>query len=520
MPVWRFWNNDTGTHFYTAAEAERDIVATNLPNMRYEGVGFDDPNGTNTTVWRFRRLDTGAHFYTASLAERDEVIARMPGVYAFEGAGFSASTVQTASATQAVYRFWNRDTGAHFYTANEVERASVVANMPNMRFEGIAYYMAPPPSQPDRTGSLDEAWYLSAYPDVADSVAAGFTTAAKHWQEFGQREGRLPQNLASLAGNDTVGSKYSAPKNGDRLNGGAGNDSLVGGSGNDSLFGETGNDTLVGYQYDYLNGGAGDDTYILYSSGATIQEGTSGGTDTVVLSNDVVNFSIPDNVEIVRYSRFTRDYPANNIIVVGGSGGKAILSDTAVEITMSSLYQRQAIIYGGWGDNYIQATGLISTGGGNDIIDTRYWTYGRTHSTVNGSSSDTVYAGDGNDTVYISSGSDSISGGGGSDIFVLSMPSGPPSTFGLDTSLIGTTTITDFQPGIDSLRFAGTTLSPQQIADRFTASPVNIPGASSVLTATFTGADFADPYATRTNMEIRLSGLTPGQLTAGMIAIA
>jgi hypothetical protein len=39
---------------------------------------------------------------------------------------------------------------------------------------------------------FDEAWYLARYPDVAEVVAKGKTTARDHYVEFGYYEGRLP----------------------------------------------------------------------------------------------------------------------------------------------------------------------------------------------------------------------------------------------------------------------------------------------------------------------------------------
>lgn len=40
---------------------------------------------------------------------------------------------------------------------------------------------------------FDEAWYLDAYPDVRDAVAAGvFESGRDHWLRFGKTEGRLP----------------------------------------------------------------------------------------------------------------------------------------------------------------------------------------------------------------------------------------------------------------------------------------------------------------------------------------
>jgi hypothetical protein len=39
---------------------------------------------------------------------------------------------------------------------------------------------------------FDEAWYLARYPDVAEVVTQGKTTARDHYVEFGYFEGRLP----------------------------------------------------------------------------------------------------------------------------------------------------------------------------------------------------------------------------------------------------------------------------------------------------------------------------------------
>ena len=36
-PLYRFFNTQTGTHFYTAAEAEKDSIIANLPSFNFEG---------------------------------------------------------------------------------------------------------------------------------------------------------------------------------------------------------------------------------------------------------------------------------------------------------------------------------------------------------------------------------------------------------------------------------------------------------------------------------------------------
>ena len=310
MPVWRFWNTITGSHFYTGSDIERDVVATNLSSMNYEGVAFTNPTATDTTVWRFRRADTGTFFYTASTAERDAVRSTMPN-YVYEGAAYSASTVQTASASQAIYRFWNSDNGAHFYTGSAQEQDAVIATLPNMRYEGIAYYMAPAP-QTDRSGAPDTAWYLSAYPDVAEAAAAGFTSAAQHWQEFGLREGRLPRDLAALSGDDSIASIYSTTGHRDRMNGGSGNDTLSGGAQSNTLIGGAGDDALNGSPgNDLLEGNGGNDR--LYSNGGL--DTLSGGANVDRL------FGGPGNDYMVGGGGNDKLYGyAGNDTLIGGPG--------------------------------------------------------------------------------------------------------------------------------------------------------------------------------------------------------
>ena len=38
IPIYRFFNTDTSTHFYTASATERDSVLQNSPAYNYEGI--------------------------------------------------------------------------------------------------------------------------------------------------------------------------------------------------------------------------------------------------------------------------------------------------------------------------------------------------------------------------------------------------------------------------------------------------------------------------------------------------
>jgi len=90
------------------------------------------------TVWRFYNKSTGVHFYTADPAERQLVLSSYPNLLD-EGAAYRALP-GPGTGTTPVWRFYNTQTGAHFYTADAVERARVLATFPQFADEGIRFH--------------------------------------------------------------------------------------------------------------------------------------------------------------------------------------------------------------------------------------------------------------------------------------------------------------------------------------------------------------------------------------------
>jgi hypothetical protein len=140
--VYRFLNTKTGVHFYTASEGEKINIVATIPTLKYEGAAFQASTVTTDgpQVFRFYNTDTKTHFFTASTTERDAII-KDPHSYKFEGAAYTAYANDGGGQHEALYRFFNTDTGTHFYTANQTEVAQVKAVMPHMNFEGVAYYV-------------------------------------------------------------------------------------------------------------------------------------------------------------------------------------------------------------------------------------------------------------------------------------------------------------------------------------------------------------------------------------------
>jgi lysyl endopeptidase len=140
--VFRMYNTNTGTHFYTGSAGERNNIRRTIPSFRYEGSVYtvaSAPAAGLNPVFRFFNRRTGTHFYTISAGERDAVMNLTD--FRYEGIAWYArlSTDNTAG-TISIYRFFIPSKGTHFYTASEGERDNVIANLAGIyRYEGVAY---------------------------------------------------------------------------------------------------------------------------------------------------------------------------------------------------------------------------------------------------------------------------------------------------------------------------------------------------------------------------------------------
>jgi hypothetical protein len=143
LPVFRFFNTQTGTHFYTTSTSERDQVIANLPQYSFEGEAFQAASGASPglkPVYRFFNTQNGVHFYTISESERDFIQANLPQ-YNLEGVAYHASQVGGAGLSP-LYRFFLPRAGTHFYTASEAERQQVQDTLSSTyTFEGVGYYV-------------------------------------------------------------------------------------------------------------------------------------------------------------------------------------------------------------------------------------------------------------------------------------------------------------------------------------------------------------------------------------------
>ena len=120
--------------------------------------GTTDPGTTGLTldhlttdvVHRFYHFEKGFHLYTTDDVEIDYVREKSATgelSYRYEAEKFrvlsddkDALTGATLEGVEAIYRYFNTETGSHLYTTDEVERAYIEENLPNYNFEGIKYH--------------------------------------------------------------------------------------------------------------------------------------------------------------------------------------------------------------------------------------------------------------------------------------------------------------------------------------------------------------------------------------------
>ena len=142
-PVFRFYNIQKGTHFYTMSTAERDHVIVTYPQFVYEGAVFSayaQQTGDALPVYRFYNNLTGTHFYTISESEKSYVQQTYPQ-FIFEGPAYYAPALNAIDGRTGLFRFYNNQTGAHFYTTSASERDHVIQTYPQFIYEGVAYYV-------------------------------------------------------------------------------------------------------------------------------------------------------------------------------------------------------------------------------------------------------------------------------------------------------------------------------------------------------------------------------------------
>ncbi len=159
LGVYRFFDSNTGTHFFTADINEKNLLTTPTsggyrPDLVEETNDFGavDPNSSNPAkvqVFRFFDSIHGTHFFTANQAEATGIMDpksssfRSDLVYEPNATFYEHGTQQTGDV--AVYRFFDTSFGTHFYTGNQAEFTALTTPgtasfRTDLVYEGVGFY--------------------------------------------------------------------------------------------------------------------------------------------------------------------------------------------------------------------------------------------------------------------------------------------------------------------------------------------------------------------------------------------
>ena len=157
--IHRFYQTQKGFHLYTSDINEIDYIKTQSArgdlNYSYEAEKYTVLNSDRDIstgeviedvlpVYRFFNTETGAHLYTMNEVEKNTILENLPN-YAFEDIKYYAFESEPENIeTLPVYRMLNSNTGAHLFTVDQNEVNYIQANLPNFSLEGnngVAFYV-------------------------------------------------------------------------------------------------------------------------------------------------------------------------------------------------------------------------------------------------------------------------------------------------------------------------------------------------------------------------------------------
>jgi V8-like Glu-specific endopeptidase len=155
----RFYNTRDKAYFYTGDPNEKNsVLLSSTPNASgladtswpyvYQGSTFEKAHTYNggTPLFRFYNTETGHHFFTASKDEADYVKGKSDSgqwPFKYEGVAFnvyaSDPTPNTQGQEVAVHRFYSPELNRHFYTANQTE-VDEIKLTGQWKYEGIGFW--------------------------------------------------------------------------------------------------------------------------------------------------------------------------------------------------------------------------------------------------------------------------------------------------------------------------------------------------------------------------------------------
>jgi hypothetical protein len=181
-PVYHFQSPTTNQHFYTISESEKNKLITKYVGVwSYKGVAYyayaRAVLPSLKPVYRFWSDKTGSHFWTIKESEKDKLVNDPAATWTYEGISFYGFPEgQQPLAAQPVYRFWSATIGGHFSTIDAAEKDQLLATMAaTWTYEGTAWYAYQTPPTVNETPHVDS----TAYSFTASAAPAIYRVSLK-----------------------------------------------------------------------------------------------------------------------------------------------------------------------------------------------------------------------------------------------------------------------------------------------------------------------------------------------------
>jgi hypothetical protein len=175
VPIYHFESPTTSKHFYTASASEKDKLISQFASVwSFKGVAYYaylravEPR--LMPIYRFWSDKLGSHFWTMSESEKNKLISGVSGSWTYEGVVFYAFPEgQQPSAAKPVYRFWSSKIGGHFYTIDSAEKDQLIAQASGTwTYEGIVWYAyETPPTEETKPVVESKSYSFTAGADAA-----------------------------------------------------------------------------------------------------------------------------------------------------------------------------------------------------------------------------------------------------------------------------------------------------------------------------------------------------------------
>ena len=112
-----------------------------LDEWNKEGFVCAWPENGDAAVHQFVHQDSGAHFYTTSEEEKNHIAKRRSNIYSYLGVAFDAYShgLGESNGKLAVFRYYNTDSESHVYSTDAYEQNILNKSLSHVN-EGIAWY--------------------------------------------------------------------------------------------------------------------------------------------------------------------------------------------------------------------------------------------------------------------------------------------------------------------------------------------------------------------------------------------